>query len=412
MPCFRSKCDRSVGILRHICHFRAGCCINDLFHSSGFQGKLVPAPGSDLKMRDLFPAPADVHHKVAFRYKTAHRAVRQLIRERGQDRYVACMALEQQLRDARCSAEVSVDLERRVQVKEIRSRAVLHQVLKQLVIRMVAVLESCPHVKFLSHGPARCSIAAQFQRCLGSFQQFRRLCCDQISRMERHELGIMAVGVVADLCVCPFIPVVRAFLLPFLDLSALADIDRIESLHRILKLLCELIADPQLFGSIQCIREQQIDQLLVKHRAHCPRTLLGRIRRDHIQLVLIRLCASALKHLEEEIARSLHHRVQFIFQGLFILCILIIVIHILKDKCICRRRKRCVGIDISGKPKRIGAAVYHPGIPGRAEQLLRGQLSRLCQGLNIAVQGFPDLRQICRIRRPVVHLQINIRMVI
>ena len=60
----------------------------------------------------------------------------------------------------------------------------------------------------------------------------------------------MAVRVIADLCICPFVPVVCAFLLPFFDLAALADIDRVESFHCILQLLSKLIADSKFFGRI------------------------------------------------------------------------------------------------------------------------------------------------------------------
>ena len=98
------------------------------------------------------------------------------------------MALYEKLCKACCRSEVSVDLERRMQVEQVRCRTVFHQVLKQLVIRMIAVLKPCPHIELLSHRPAGGSIAAQLQCCLGSFQQFRCLCCNQISRMKRHQL--------------------------------------------------------------------------------------------------------------------------------------------------------------------------------------------------------------------------------
>ena len=86
-----------------------------------YRTRTVP-PRSALIDRGLeLPVPpADVHRIAAARAQAAHRAVRPRRRQRGQQVDLAALALQQHLGDPRGSAEVAVDLERRVGVEQVR----------------------------------------------------------------------------------------------------------------------------------------------------------------------------------------------------------------------------------------------------------------------------------------------------
>ena len=62
----------------------------------------------------------------------------------------AHVTLEQHLRDAGCSAEVAVYLERSVRVPKVVEGAVLQQVAIERV-GMVAVVQTCPLIELPSH---------------------------------------------------------------------------------------------------------------------------------------------------------------------------------------------------------------------------------------------------------------------
>src|SRR5690606_20620086 len=103
------------------------------------------------------------------------------------------MALNEHLCDSGCRPEITVDLERRMVVEQVRQCLFTQQHAQQL-IRMVTIVQSVPHIDFPSQTPAGSVISPGNQRfpcCLSEF--WRSAYRDLVARMECKQMGRMTV---------------------------------------------------------------------------------------------------------------------------------------------------------------------------------------------------------------------------
>lgn len=139
------------------------------------------------------------------------------------------MTLQQHLGDACRSAEIAVNLERRVSIEEVRIGAavgilscsiVAGQQLQHVFQNgegMIAVKHTCPEADFPAEAPARGSIAAVGQCLLGSGEEFVMAVRRNLVRGEQTvEVGDMAMFLFAAISIDK----------PFLQLLAAANLHR------------------------------------------------------------------------------------------------------------------------------------------------------------------------------------------
>ncbi len=87
---------------------------------------------------------------------------------------LACVTLQEHFGDPRRRAEISIDLERRMGVEQVRICAIGSQKLTEEQVRVIAILESGPEVDLPAHRPTGRLVAAQFERPSHGIEQLRR----------------------------------------------------------------------------------------------------------------------------------------------------------------------------------------------------------------------------------------------
>src|SRR5699024_10660246 len=113
---------------------------------------------------------------------------------------VAFMALKKHLSDSRGSAEVSVDLERRMCIPEIVHDLCLQKLLK-LLITYITVSDPCPGTQPVGNGPSGRTQSALLKGDLCRIQPCRCIAADRCPRIKAHQLGNMTVLGLAELSV-------------------------------------------------------------------------------------------------------------------------------------------------------------------------------------------------------------------
>ena len=122
-------------------------------------------------------APGEIDLEAATRFQTLHRAVTPGIWQRRQQEEEAVVTLKEHLGNACRTAEVAVDLERRMGVEEVRISAapLLHgtedeksvggerQLVLNEFVSVVAVEQTCPRTDLPTHAPAGRDIAASLE---------------------------------------------------------------------------------------------------------------------------------------------------------------------------------------------------------------------------------------------------------
>ena len=116
------------------------------------------------------------------------------------------MALDKHFSDGRCDAEIAVDLERRMCIKQIRIDSAAGNVVRRTLREdggqqipddpagMIAVEESRPESDSPSHCPSGAQIAAAFQRDSGGVIIFSVVLRSEVrTRIDFVEVGDMAV---------------------------------------------------------------------------------------------------------------------------------------------------------------------------------------------------------------------------
>ena len=101
------------------------------------------------------------------------------------------LALEQHFCHGRATAEIAVDLERRMETKQVRrSPANEHG---EERVGTVAVVQPGPEIGLPRHAPAGRGVAASFQRQAGATVEFGRAGVDFAPRAQAPKMGDMAV---------------------------------------------------------------------------------------------------------------------------------------------------------------------------------------------------------------------------
>ena len=119
--------------------------------------------------------------------ETGERSVRPCIGKCGKNVDTSVVALEKHFRDARRAAEVSVNLERRMCIPEIRQCTQPEQVAVEAVCA-VAVTGSCPCVETVCQRLAGRLIGAQIECHLGGIQPCRSFASDGGTGIQTDEL--------------------------------------------------------------------------------------------------------------------------------------------------------------------------------------------------------------------------------
>ena len=101
------------------------------------------------------------------------------------------LALQQHFGDCRAAAEVAVDLEWRMQTKQVRRAAADEH--GQKSFRAVTVVQASPEIGFPSHAPAGGGIAAPFQRQAGAAVKIGRAGVDLTAGAQAPQMRAVAV---------------------------------------------------------------------------------------------------------------------------------------------------------------------------------------------------------------------------
>ena len=164
------------------------------------------------------------------------------------DRFL--VALQQHFRDTCGGSEVSVDLERRVEVPQILERAALKKPAQQLV-RTLAVAGARPEVDFVRSRPAGGLVAAVVHRGDRRLHQLRSGVVYLLAWVKSHQVGDVAV-ILLHLAAVE----VRLVLLePLLEQSGPADVVGLQLREYILDFSCKLRVGVKLLGGLEEVDE-------------------------------------------------------------------------------------------------------------------------------------------------------------
>ena len=186
------------------------------------------------------------------------------------------MALQQHFRYSRTSAEVSVYLERRVEIPQVGVCTVGQQPVEQLVCPL-AVTCPCPEIEFVRSRPAGGFIAPVIHRGYRRLHKLGAVTVDKASRVKAHKVGNVAVV----LLYLRAVKVRFVLLIPFFEKSRFADRERFQQFKLFFNLLDKGIIFPFV------IPDSQVQETLIKLRnkrlligiAYCYGTMFRRISR-------------------------------------------------------------------------------------------------------------------------------------
>ena len=237
------------------------------------------------------------------------------------------MRLKEHFRDAGCSAEVTVDLERRVEVPKVGSRVNFKELFKEIVSSL-AVLNASPEVESVSHAPA-CRLVTSFgEGILRGIDPGGSVGVDNVAGIQAYELRDMSVSVFTEVTVV-------VLLEELLDLTGESDSDRIVLIYLLKNGIeyCVILvrgivgADAEITS-----REQEIVVILICEglsiaRAltcivpHSVNVLLGRVGADS-DVVAVSIL---LYHLSDKASRRNEHGVYHLAKKLLVTGVRVVV---------------------------------------------------------------------------------------
>ena len=169
------------------------------FFASIAEGAFLSGKRSHIDFCKAACLPADVDDESAAGAQSLYATFSPSIGQCRQQMQAFGVALQEHFCNARCSAEVAVNLEWGMGVPQVVACAVAEEV-PEKEVRMVSVVEACPLVEFPSHGPSCSPVAPVFEhhaRGLGKVGGGEGR--DAASGMQAEEvvhMAVMVVGVV------------------------------------------------------------------------------------------------------------------------------------------------------------------------------------------------------------------------
>ena len=238
-----------------------GCICN----TAVLNGKLAAVLGKNVEGGSKSAGPCSANLEVTSCNKTGIRAVGPSRRDSGKRLYVACMRLKKHLGNTCSSTQVTVDLERGMEIPKVGSGINLEQLLEKIVSSL-AVLNTRPEVESVSYAPAGSLVATLGKCVLSRIKPSGSGAINNVAGIKSDKLRYVSVSVFSKVTVV-------VLLKELLDLTGISDSNRI--------VLVDL--------SKNCLKNCII---LVRHIRRADTKLLSRKKKVVVVLICKGLCVS------------------------------------------------------------------------------------------------------------------------